>query len=162
MRDRIVTCLSRFDRQRFLIYGFDQDCRIGNCFLKKTNAQSFVHDLAASRGVIATAGFSLISECLHFGKRMLLMPVKDQYEQIVNAYYIGKLGLGLYAETLTRQTVELFLTTLADPLPESRAILKPDNERAITAIDSCASTAGVPLNLILTPASASRPCLATA
>ena len=151
IRDKIVGCLNQFDNQSFLVYGFDQDHRFGNCIMKKTNSTGFVRDLAASRGVIATAGFSLISECLHFGKRMLLVPIKDQYEQIVNAYYIEKSGFGMRTESITRQAVAMFLDTLADPLPQCTAILKPDNEQAVKIIDSCAAAAGVPLNLIDKP-----------
>ena len=147
MRQKVITCLNRFERQRFFVYGFNDDAAAGNCTLKKTSTEGFLRDLASCRGVIATAGFSLLSECLHFNKRMLLMPVQDQYEQIVNAYYVEKLGLGMRTETLTDEAVAAFLDTLDKPTPAGGVILKPDNERVIAAIDRQAANAGIPLGL---------------
>ena len=58
------------------------------------------HPLRLQRSWIATPGFSLISACLHFRKKMLLLPIQGQYEQMVNAYYVQKLRLGLFRRQL--------------------------------------------------------------
>ena len=65
--------------------------------------------LAGARGVIASAGFSLLSECMCLRKKMLLLPLAGQYEQVINAHYAQKLGLGLQAETLDETIVTQFL-----------------------------------------------------
>lgn len=145
-RNHILTRLMRFGRQRFRIYGFNREGVMANCTFKKSSAREFVSDLASCRGVIATAGFSLISECLHFGKRMLLMPVQDQYEQIVNAYYVDKLDLGMRTETLTTASIEAFLSTLNRPLPSGGAILRPDNDYVFMEICRQAERAGISLD----------------
>lgn len=41
----------------------------------------FLQDLASAKAVMATAGFTLISESLQLGKPYLAMPMDGQYEQ---------------------------------------------------------------------------------
>jgi uncharacterized protein (TIGR00661 family) len=85
--------LGKFGEQRFCVYGFNKSGEYGNCIFKERSTEGFLADLASSRGVIASAGFSLLSECLHLKKRMYLLPVAGQYEQMINAHYVRKLGL---------------------------------------------------------------------
>ncbi|MHC4477375.1 MAG: glycosyltransferase family protein [Planctomycetota bacterium] len=127
--ERLEGILAKFGRQTFYIYGFDRTGRSGNCVFKERSTEAFLADLVACRGVIASAGFSLISECLYFKKKMLVLPIAGQYEQIINAHYIEKLGLGLSCERLDESAVARFLDELDKPMPSDERILWPDNER---------------------------------
>ena len=128
-RDELLKILHKFDRQPFIIYGFDEDTEHRNCLFKKRSTEGFLTNLASARGVIASAGFSLISECMSLKKKMLLLPVAGQYEQIINAHYIQKLCLGIAAETLDETVLPKFLDELDKPLPVDDRILWPDNDR---------------------------------
>jgi uncharacterized protein (TIGR00661 family) len=127
-KDRLIEMLRTFPRQEFRIYGFDQSERVGNCELRTTSTNGFLADLASCRGIIATAGFSLISECLHFRKKMLLLPIQGQYEQVINAFYADRLGLALYREQLDVETIGEYLEFVQDPVPDHDDILWPDND----------------------------------
>lgn len=124
----LLATLAEFPRHVFFVYGLNASQRIGNCILKKTSTAGFLQDLASSRGVIATAGFSLISECLHLRKKMLLLPIDGQYEQMVNAHYIEKLGLGFLRRRLDAGSLADYLTLADRPMPDHAEILWPDNE----------------------------------
>lgn len=128
-RDRLRGVLHRFGRQQFCIYGFDMDAEYQNCLFKKRSTEGFLADLAGARGVIASAGFSLISECMALKKKMLLLPLAGQYEQIINGHYIQKLGLGISAEKLDEAVLAEFLDELDKPMPDDDRILWPDNDR---------------------------------
>jgi uncharacterized protein (TIGR00661 family) len=146
-KGRLLTILSAFPAQQFRVYGFDQSERIANCTLLKTSTTGFLQDLASCRGVVATAGFSLISECLHFRKKMLLLPIHGQYEQIINAFYAEKLGLALHRERLDTPTVGEYLDVLDEPVTEHPDILWPDNEALFSTLHQtlaavCPSFAG--------------------
>jgi len=78
--------------------------------------------------VIASAGFSLISECMYLKKKMLLLPLAGQYEQIINAHYIQKLGLGISAEKLDEEILARFLDELDKPMPSDERIVWPGND----------------------------------
>jgi uncharacterized protein (TIGR00661 family) len=133
-KSRLLTILSAYPTQQFRIYGFNESERIANCTLLRTSTASFLQDLASCRGVIATAGFSLISECLHFRKKMLLLPIHGQYEQIINAFYAEKLGLALHCERFDAATVGEYLEVLDEPVTEHPDILWPDNEALFSTL----------------------------
>ena len=99
-------------RQRFLCYGFNREGKDGNVEFRKPGLDTFLGDLSTCRAVIANAGFSLISEALYLAKPYLAWPVKRQFEQIFNAYYIGKTGYGAYWDDLKKERVESFLYNL--------------------------------------------------
>ena len=127
--DRLKETLHKFGHQSFVIYGFNTDVEDQNCLFKKRSTEGFLTDLASARGVIASAGFSLISECMFLKKKMLLLPLAGQYEQIINARYIQKLGLGISAETLDEAAITEFLDDLDKSIPSDDRILWPDNNR---------------------------------
>jgi uncharacterized protein (TIGR00661 family) len=99
-------------RCKFIAYGFGTEGQDGNIMFKKPSMDGFLRDLASSKAVIANAGFSLVSEALYLGKPYLAMPVKNQFEQTFNAYYVDKLGYGAWWKELSKERVESFLFNL--------------------------------------------------
>ena len=141
-REQVQEILNKFGGQKFYVYGFDTDEEDKNCVFKKRSTEGFLADLAGARGVIASAGFSLLSECMYLKKKMLLLPLAGQYEQIINAHYIQKLGLGLQSDTLDETIIAKFLDELDKPLPalasndasrgggpDDDRIIWPDNDK---------------------------------
>ncbi len=126
-QQRLTETLRGF-KQRFVIYGFNRDLQEGNCTFKSHSREGFLRDLSACRGAIATAGFSMISECLYYNKPMLVLPVHKQYEQMTNARYVESLGIGRRARQLDADAVADFLVTLERPRNLSENILYPDND----------------------------------
>ena len=49
--------------------------------------------MASSAGVLCGAGFETPSEALHLGKKLLVVPMKNQYEQHCNAAALQELGV---------------------------------------------------------------------
>jgi len=83
--------LKQFGDIPFRIYGLRRDLTEeqteGNLTFCPFSEDGFVADLASCRGVIASAGFTLIGEALHLHKPMLATPVRGQFEQVMNARY---------------------------------------------------------------------------
>ncbi len=146
-KDRPLAALRTFPGQPFVIYGLDEDRRIGNCTLKKTSTRDFVKDLASSRGVIATAGFSLLSECLFLRKKMLLLPIRGQYEQVINASYAQELGVGLHRDRLDPPALAEFLTSLDAPMADHADVLWPDNEAFFRILERTIQTVSARFDL---------------
>ncbi|MHC4558124.1 MAG: glycosyltransferase family protein, partial [Planctomycetota bacterium] len=128
-QEQLLNILQKFAGQKFYIYGFNKSAEYQNCIFKKRSTEVFLADLAGSRGVIASAGFSLVSECMYLRKKMLLLPLAGQYEQIINAHYIQKLGLGISAERLDETILAQFLEELDKPVSDDKRILWPDNDK---------------------------------
>jgi uncharacterized protein (TIGR00661 family) len=80
----------------------------GLTFRPRSNAR-FVEDLRTSRGVVAGGGFSLLSEAVYLGKPMLAIPLRGQFEQLMNARYLEREGYGVCAEDAGPEAVVAFL-----------------------------------------------------
>lgn len=92
----ILPCLEKLGDCHYLAYGFEGTCsEKGNITFKKMGG-GFLKDLAESKAVITNAGHSLISEALYLGKPIFAIPTRRDFEQMINAYYVEKLGYGLY------------------------------------------------------------------
>ena len=96
----------------FIVYGFKKDETDQNLNFKNFNENDFFQDLAQARAVISNGGFTLISEALYLGKPVLSIPVKKQFEQILNAIYLDRLGYGEFHEEIEKDDLEIFLSRL--------------------------------------------------
>jgi uncharacterized protein (TIGR00661 family) len=122
-------------RQRFVCYGFNRDGTDGNLEFRKPALDHFLRDLSRCRAVIANAGFSLISEALYLGKPYLAWPVKHQFEQIFNAYYVRETGYGAYWDDLNKERVESFLYNLDAYRETLTAYPRADNSALFAKLD---------------------------
>jgi len=141
--------LGRFAPRKFYVYGFNKNAEWKNCTFKETSTEGFATDLAAASGVIASAGYSLISECLYLRKKMLLLPLGGHYEQIMNARYAEKLGLGVSAPQVEESVVARFLDRLGAPMPQDDRILWPDNERFLETLRGVLSRLDLPVSIAI-------------
>lgn len=73
--------------------------------------EGFKQVFAQAQGVIANAGFGTSSEALMAGKKILLKPLKGQFEQHANADYLAQHGLAEVITTLHTQAVVRWLHT---------------------------------------------------
>ena len=101
--------LLRQVRASFVAYGFGREGPEGNILFKKPSMPRFLADLTSCKAVVANAGFSLVSEALYLGKPYLAVPVRNQFEQTFNAYYLNKTGYGAWWRELNKERVESFL-----------------------------------------------------
>jgi len=114
--ERILPLLRQFPDRRFHVYGrYPSVRREGQIEVRPVSRDSFLMDLATCSGVIANAGFTLASECLHLGVRLLVKPVHDQLEQESNCVALRDLGLGTVSRDLRRAEVAAWLDRPTPP-----------------------------------------------
>ena len=65
----------------------------GNVRVWPVSGTAFLNSLAGSAGVLCGAGFETPAEALFLGKKLLVMPMKQQYEQQCNAAALAKMGV---------------------------------------------------------------------
>lgn len=53
----------------------------------------FNHSLINCKGIITGAGFETPAEAMHLGKKLMVLPIKGQYEQQCNAAALEKMGI---------------------------------------------------------------------
>ena len=110
----LLDTFSAFPRERFLVYGYDRDDERGNLVYKQFSTDGFLRDLATAKAVIATAGFTLMTEALHLRKPVLAFPMRNQFEQELNALLLAELGFGKNARRRSRETLGDFLYRIPD------------------------------------------------
>jgi uncharacterized protein (TIGR00661 family) len=100
------------------IYGLRRDLREevveGNLRFRPFSEAGFIEDLRTARGVIAGGGFTLMGEAVYLHRPMLAVPVRKQFEQVLNARYLESEGYGLYADEISAAGLGAFLERLPD------------------------------------------------
>ncbi len=105
---RMLPILKKINKQ-FIIYGFNKEAREENLLFKKFNKEEYVKDLAAADAVIINGGFTTLSEALCLEKPIFSIPIKRQFEQIVNGHYINKLQYGMAVKDISEENFNTFL-----------------------------------------------------
>jgi uncharacterized protein (TIGR00661 family) len=100
------------------IYGLRRDLardqREGNLLWRPFSEETFIEDLRTAKAVISGGSFTLMSEAVFLGKPMLSVPVRKQFEQILNARWLERLGYGRAADRITPDALGAFLERLPD------------------------------------------------
>ena len=112
--DSLLPILKTYARERFVVYGYDKQQDDDNLTFKRASRDGFINHLASCKAVIATAGFTLISEALHIGKPYLAMPMSGQFEQELNAWQLSQNGWGAAMTELNDTAIGDFLYRLPD------------------------------------------------
>ena len=86
---------------------------------------------------------------MYLKKKMLLLPLAGQYEQIINAHYIQKLGLGISAEKLDEVVVARFVDELDKPMPDDERIIWPDNDKFFRILQEVLNRLHSPISISL-------------
>lgn len=89
--------------------GLERDVQERNLTYRPFANEAFVDDLRRCRGVVASAGYSLMSEAVYLRKPMLALPLAGQFEQEMNARYLERLGYGTAADALDEPALQRFL-----------------------------------------------------
>ena len=97
--------------EKFIVYGYNKNKTEHNIQFKKPSP-SFTTDLANSKAVIASAGFSLISESIYFKKPYFAIPLKGQFEQTINALFLKNSNMGDFSYSPTKFELAQFLISL--------------------------------------------------
>ena len=107
--DELIQLLKDNPDKEFIIYGFHMDKREDNLLFRKFNEKQLYDDFKSAKCVITNGGFSFITEALQLEKPVLSIPVNKQFEQILNAIYIDRLGYGEHHDKINQEILDKFL-----------------------------------------------------
>ncbi len=112
--ETLLDQLRCFEREQFYVYGYDRSDREGSLTFKPFSKDGFLSDLANAKAVIATAGFTLISEALYLKKPYLALPMQGQFEQQLNGFQLSQLGYGKSVDEVQPESISDFLYHIPD------------------------------------------------
>ena len=69
---------------------------IGNVTIQPINNENWIKSIASSIGTIMSAGFEGPAEALFMGKKLMVMPIIGQYEQLCNATALEQMGIPIF------------------------------------------------------------------
>ena len=110
--EKLVRKLKALKNEKFIVYGFNKREKDGNLIYKEFNEDEFYDDLASSKAVICNGGFTFICEAIYLKKPIYSVPANGNFEQILNGFYVQKLGYGEYHEIMNAKMVKNFLNRL--------------------------------------------------
>ncbi|MBC7794229.1 MAG: teichoic acid biosynthesis protein [Clostridia bacterium] len=114
--------------------GIEEEQVEGNLRYRPFSESAFVDDLASSKAVIAGGGFTLMGECVYLHKPVLSVPVGGQFEQVLNARWLERLGYGKFAPALDdSKIVHSFLANVPRH-EEALAGYVQDGNNAVTEV----------------------------
>lgn len=103
--EELLKCFtsSLLAHKRFFIYSKTAKVpyTIVNCTLMPLNNETFTRHITECSGVITAAGFQTVSEALYLGKKLFVIPIKKQSEQLSNAKVLAEMGVATSTELNT-------------------------------------------------------------
>ncbi|NJB83337.1 glycosyltransferase family protein [Wenyingzhuangia aestuarii] len=73
-----------------------------NMFIEPVNNQAFINSFETCKGIICGAGFETPAEALYLRKKLLVVPMKNQYEQQCNAAALKTFGVPIIKKLKTK------------------------------------------------------------
>lgn len=102
----------------------------GNIRVRPVNNEAFLKSMAASEGLFTGGGFEGPAEALFLGKKLLVAPMKFQYEQQCNAYALKQFGIPVIWAS-TKNWIPLIRSFIEQP--QTHRFNFPDETAAIVA-----------------------------
>jgi uncharacterized protein (TIGR00661 family) len=134
--ETLLDHLPAFPRERFIVYGYDRSDDDRNLSYRPFDREGFLDDLASAKAVVATAGFTLISETLFLRKPTLALPMTGQFEQQLNGHMLGQLGYGKNVREIREDAIGDFLYRIPDYAERLRGYDATDNSAILAKLDS--------------------------
>jgi uncharacterized protein (TIGR00661 family) len=89
---RILSCIKDVEWQVFSKHS-KKSFTVKNVSINPIDNEKFLRSMAESRGVLTGAGFETPAEALYLKKKLMVIPMKGQYEQQCNAAALKEMGV---------------------------------------------------------------------
>jgi uncharacterized protein (TIGR00661 family) len=92
---KLVQLLLKIPKVRWHIFSkhTKSPYHVGRISVYPVSGQDFIESVVTGSGVLCGAGFETPAEVLHLNKKLLVVPMKSQYEQHCNAAALKRLGV---------------------------------------------------------------------
>ncbi len=93
--DKLVEILSKIHSVKWHVFSKhnEQTFVQHNVKVQPINNEDFIKSMASAKGILCGAGFETPAEALFLNKKLMIIPMKSQYEQHFNAAALTQLGV---------------------------------------------------------------------
>lgn len=81
---------------------------VQNVRLQPIDGDRFIASMASSAGVLCGAGFETPAEALYLGKKLMVIPMKNQFEQHLNAAALSEMGVPVIKSLKAKHQQKIF------------------------------------------------------
>jgi uncharacterized protein (TIGR00661 family) len=119
---KLVSLLLKFPKIKWRIFSKHtrQPYHVGRISVFPVSGAAFIDSVAGSEGVLCGAGFETPAEVLHLNKKLLVVPMRTQYEQHCNAAALKKLGVPVIKK-MKKKALKKIKMWLEDSAPLNHA-----------------------------------------
>lgn len=130
--DRLIKVLSEITTENWHVFSKHTDTafEVGHIHIRPIENQAFLQSMASSKAVLCGAGFETPAEAIYMGKKLLVIPMKNQYEQQCNAAALAEMGVRTLKSLKRKYVLEI-----KDWLVHSRALQIDFPDETETIVD---------------------------
>jgi len=116
---RLIKKLSEFPDVQWEVFSKHNVRKVSqkNITIQPVNDKLFTASMASSSGVLCGAGFETPAEALYLGKKLLIIPMKDQYEQHLNAAALKEMNV-----PVIKSLKDKYLPVISEWLENGRSV----------------------------------------
>jgi len=102
---KIIKLLSNFPKVRWEVFSkhSEEEYTIENVLIRPINNDLFIDSMVSSEGVLCNAGFQTPAEAIFLKKKLMVIPMKGQYEQSCNAVALKMMSVPVIKNIKTKQ-----------------------------------------------------------
>ncbi len=89
---------------------------VNSISIQPINSDEFIKSITSCEGVLCGAGFETPSEALFLGKKLLVIPMKNQYEQQCNAFALEEMGIPVVSK-LSENAIPIIRSIIDQDMP---------------------------------------------
>ena len=131
---KLIETLKKVD-EKFIVYGFNEEKIDSNLTFRKFNEDKIYEDMKNAKAVIANGGFTFISEAIYLKKPIYSIPTIGNFEQVLNGFYVDKLGYGELHKEIDISTLKSFLSKLEKYQKTLKNTKTTDNQGIIKEVE---------------------------
>lgn len=92
---KLISFFSNFKNVQWQIFSkhTKKSYSVNNCHIQPVSTDEFTSSFTSCEGILCGAGFETPAEALYMGKKLMIIPMKSQYEQHCNAAGAAELGV---------------------------------------------------------------------
>lgn len=93
--EQIIKVLSLIPGEEWQVFSkhSNKTFQIANISIQPITNHAFLESMASAKAILCGAGFETPAEALFLGKKMMVIPMKNQYEQQCNAAALAEMGV---------------------------------------------------------------------
>lgn len=108
--ERMIDVLSQIPEAEWQVFSkhtSQQKYTVKNVTIHRVDGALFEKSMASCEGILCGAGFETPAEALFLNKKLLVIPMKNQYEQHFNAQGLKELGVPVLSSFSTKNIAEI-------------------------------------------------------